>query len=119
MNVNHKKAKIKDLFPTYYYFMDILIDKLINPKKFCCLNKKYLIVYKFMGQIFDITSHILLIKNFNIFKNIFFNELNGGKKLNSYTIDKKININDDNMMNEISEDINTKSCDIFTKTLLV
>ena len=119
INIIQKKTRIKDLFPTYYYFMDIFIDKLIRPKSCCCMNKKYFIVYKFMGQIFDITSHILLIKNFNIFKNIFFNELNGGKKLNSYTIDKKININDDNMMNEISEDINTKSCDIFTKTLLV
>ena len=72
-----------------------------------------------MGQIFDITSHILLIKNFNIFKNIFFNELNGGKKLNSFTLDKRININNESLMNEISEDMNAKSCDIFTKTLLV
>ena len=119
MNIIQNKTKIKDLFPIYYYFMDIFIDKLINPKKFCCINKKYLIVYKFMGQLFDITSHILLIKNFNIFKNIFFNELNGGKKLNSYTIDKKININDDNLMDEINDYMNAKHLGIFTNTLLV
>ena len=121
-NKKNKKRKKKEninLFPTYYYFMDIFIDKLIKPKSFCCMNKKYFIVYNFMGQIFDITSHILLIKNFNIFKNIFFNEINGGKKLNSYTMDKKININDENLMKEINSDLNAKSCDIFTKTLLI
>ena len=121
-NKKNKKRKKKEninLFPTYYYFMDIFIDKLIKPKSFCCMNKKYFIVYNFMGQIFDITSHILLIKNFNIFKNIFFNEINGGKKLNSYTMDKKININDENLMKEINSDLNAKSCDIFTKSLLI
>lgn len=98
--------------------MDIFIDKLIKPRSFCCLDKKYFIVYNFMGQIYDITSHILLIKNFNIFKNIFFNELNAGKKFNSFTIDKKININDENLMKEINDDLNEQTCDIFTKTLL-
>ena len=83
------------------------------------MNKKYFIVYNFMGQIFDLTSHILLIKNFNIFKNIFLNEINGGKKLNSLTTDKKININDENLMKEISLDLKDQSCDIFTKILLI
>ena len=41
------------LFPTYYYFMDILIDRFIKPKRLFCLNKKYFVVYNFMGQIFD------------------------------------------------------------------
>ena len=113
-----KTKKSSSLFPTYYYFMDIFIDKLIKPRSFCCLDKKYFIVYNFMGQIYDITSHILLIKNFNIFKNIFFNELNAGKKFNSFTIDKKININDENLMKEINDDLNEQTCDIFTKTLL-
>ena len=113
-----KTKKIKRLFPTYYYFMDTFIDKFIKPRSFCCMSKKYLIVYNFMGQIFDITSHILLIKNFNILKSMFFNEINAGKKLNSFAGDKKININNENLMKEISEDLNKKTCDIFTKILL-
>ena len=119
INKNFHKNLKKDLFPTYYYFMDIFIDKLIKPKRFCFMNKKYFIVYNFMGQIFDITSHILLIKNFNILRNIFLNEINGGKKFNIYTLEKKININDMNLMKEINNDINEKSCDVFTKALLI
>jgi hypothetical protein len=105
----------KTLFPTYYYFMDILIDKFIKPKYFFCINKKYLIVYNFMGQIFDIRSHIILVRNFNILQNIFFQEINGGKK---HSFDKRININNDNLMDEINYDLNNNTCDIFTKVLL-
>ena len=115
---NHEKQLHKTtntLFPTYYYFMDILIDKFIKPKHFFCLNKKYLIVYNFMGQIFDIRSHIILVRNFNILQNIFFQEINGGKK---HSFDKRININNDNLMDEINYDLNNNTCDIFTKVLL-
>ena len=69
-----------------------------------------------MSHIFDIISHILLIKKFNILKSIFFNEINAGKKLNAYIEDKKININDENLMKEIGEDLNKKTCEIVTKT---
>ena len=109
----HKTKNI--LFPTYYYFLDIFIDKLFKPKSFFCLNKKYFIVYNFMGQIFDIRSHIILVRNFNIFQNIFFQEINAGKK---HSFDKKININNENLMNEINYDLNNNTCDIFTKVLL-
>ena len=119
MNKFLNKNKKKDLFPISYFFMDIFIDKLIKPKSFCCMDKKYFIVYNFMGHIFDINSHILLIKNFNIFKNIFFNEFNLGHKLEHYTIDKKININDEKLRKEINNDLNDKTCDIFTKSLLI
>ena len=105
----------RSLFPTFYYFMDIFIDKLIKPKSFFCMNRKYFIVYNFMGQIFDINSHILLIKNFNIFQTIFFNEINGGR---IPSFEKKININNEHLMNEINKDLNKNTCDIFTKVLL-
>ena len=105
----------KSLFPTYYFFMDIFIDKLIKPKSFFCMNKKYFAVYNFMGQIFDISSHIQLIKNFNILQNIFFDEINGGKQ---FFYEKKININNEYLMNEINKDLSKNTCDIFTKALL-
>ena len=112
--INKIFKKKRKLFPTYYYFMDIFIDKLIRPKKFFCMNKKYFTVYNFMGHIFDINSYIILVKDFNILKNIFFNEFKRGKK---YSFDKKININDENLMNEINDDINSNTYDIFTKVL--
>ena len=114
-----KEKHKKDLFPLYYFFLDIFIDKLVKPKSFCYINKKYLIVYNFMGQIFDISSHILLFKHFNILKNLFLNELSDGKKdLIFFYNNKKININDDKLMTEVNKDLKTQTCDIFTKTLL-
>ena len=115
-----KETEKKNLFPLYYFFLDIFIDKLVKPKTFCYIDKKYLIVYNFMGQIFDISSHILLFKNFNILKNLFLNEISDGKKdLNFFYNHKKININDDKLMAEVSKDLENQSCDIFTKTLLI
>jgi hypothetical protein len=110
-----KETEKKNLFPLYYFFLDIFIDKLVKPKTFCYIDKKYLIVYNFMGQIFDISSHIQLIKNFNILQNIFFDEINGGKQ---YFYEKKININNEYLMNEINKDLSKNTCDIFTKALL-
>jgi hypothetical protein len=115
-----KKAKQNDLFPIYYYFMDFFIDKLVRPKSFCCLDNKYLIVYNFLGQIFDISSHILLFKNFNILKNLFVSEIIDGKnKIKIFDNSKRININDKILMDEVSRDLKANSCDIFTKTILV
>ena len=118
--INSKKERNRDLFPFYYFFMDVFLDKLVRPKKFCFITKKYLIVYNFLGQIFDISSHILLFKHFNILKNLFLNELKTGEnKFRIFNNNKKININDDNLMEEVNKDLKTQSCDIFTKTLLL
>ena len=115
-----KKIKQNDLFPIYYYFMDFFIDKLVRPKSFCYLDNRYLIVYNFLGHIFDISSHILLFKNFNILKNLFVSEITDGKKkIKIFDNSKRININDNALMDEVSRDLKAQSCDIFTKTILV
>ena len=114
-----KKRKKKNLFPLYYFFMDIFINKLIKPKSFCCMDRRYFTVYNFMGHIFDISSHILLIKHFNIFKNILLNDINRGKKLTVFDFNKKININDYSIMAEIDKELRAEKYDIFTKTLLI
>ena len=118
--VKKEKKRRMDLFPIYYYFLDIFLDKLVRPKTFCGIDTKYLIVYNFLGQIFDISSYVLLFKNFKILKNLFLNEItDGNKKLDIFDNSNKININDKNLMEEINKDLKTNSCDIFTKTLLV
>ena len=100
INLNIKKKKKKGIFPIFYYFMDIFIDKLDKPKSFCCLDKKYLIVYNFVEKLFNISSYILLFKYFNIYKKIFWNDL---KKMNIVNINKKININNKEMMANLEQ----------------
>ena len=120
IKIDPKYLEQKDLFPLYYYFLDIFIEKLVKPKTCCFIDKKYLIIYNFLGQMFDISSHILLFKHFNILKNLFLNEISDGKKnFNIFNNNKKININDDKLMAEVNKDLKTRTCDIFTKTIII
>ena len=113
-----KVKKSKGIFPIFYYFMDIFIDKLDKPKSFCCLDKKYLIVYNFVEKIFNISSYILLFKYFNIYKKIFSNDL---KKMNINNVNKKINISDKEMMANIEQtafENNKEDDDVLYNTLI-
>jgi hypothetical protein len=111
----NKKMK---LFPVFYYFMDIFIDKLSKPKRFCCLDKRYLIVYNFIRRMFDISSYIYLIKYFHINKNAIQREL---KNFNILDINKKVNINDNNMMENLKQKVfrnDYENKEIVLKTLI-
>ena len=120
-NSNEKyipKKEKKSLFPLFYFFMDIFLDKLDKPRSFCCLDKKYLIVYNFMGVLFDISSYVLLFKYFNIYKTVFSEEL---KSLNINRFDKKININNREMMATLENkvlSIDSENNGIFSKTII-
>ena len=113
-----KNIHKKELFSIYYFIMDIFVDKFVKPKNFCKMNKNYLIVYKFMGKIFDISSHILLIKHTNILKYLFLNGTNEENEV----FNLKININNENLMKEIDEinnDAKNKHLNIMSKSLFI
>ena len=103
----HKKFKVihaykqrKYLFPFYYYFLDIIFDNLMNSKRFLHFSKKYFIVYNFMCQIYDISSHVILVKQFNILKNILKEMYDNSENF----IDKlynKININNNKVLEDL------------------
>ena len=91
-----RKEKRK-LFPLFYFFMDIFIQKLDRPKSFCCLDKKYYI---------------------SLYKSIFTKEI---KNFNFYKVDKKININNNELMENIEQKIFTNDNEyneIFSKTII-
>ena len=111
-----RKEKRK-LFPLFYFFMDIFIQKLDRPKSFCCLDKKYLIVYNFMERILNISSYILLYRYISLYKSIFTKEI---KNFNFYKVDKKININNNELMENIEQKIfanDNEYNEIFSKTI--
>ena len=106
-----ENKKIKKLFPFCYYFMDFFLDILLNQNKFCFVSKKYLIIYKFMNQLYDISSYVLLYEKYNILKaNVLFN-----KNLGS---NAKININNVSIMDTIKKDLEEKNCAIFPEKML-
>ena len=116
--VEPKKNYIrKQLFPVSYYYMNIIFDRLIKPKSFFCLDKKYFIMYNFMVKFLDVASHITMLKYFIIFKDFFIsNVVSNSKKKHLFDLDKKINISDEKKM-ELIENINEKDGDIFSNPI--
>ena len=114
---NKKEEEIKknrSLFPFFYYLLDLIINKLSNPKKFCLVSNEYLIVYKFVNQIYDISSYLNLYKDFYLFKNVFIK----GKLNDIMSSDKKININNEKLMKELKSNKLNKKLSVFSKGLL-
>ena len=112
----NKNLPKNELFPMSYFYMNLIFDRLIKPKSFFCLDKKYFIMYNFMVKIFDISSHIKLLKYFIIFVDFFFANEFSPKRKNLPNFEKKININDEKKMEEI-ENIGDKNEDIFGKLI--
>ena len=107
------------IFPYYYFFLDFLFDKLINPQKFFCLRKAYFTVYNFMCQIYDISTHIILLKQFNLLNNMILDKIfedNGICPIKAYN--NKININDSKIVQKLNKDLKNKRSIIFSNNLL-
>ena len=114
-NIKANRFNKRDtLFPYSYFFMDFFFDKLINPQKFFCVSKKYFTVYNFMCQIYDISTHIILFKHFNLLNNILKEMIHehGFRPFHSFN---KININDDDLIKKINKDLITKKSILFSK----
>ena len=116
-NNNKKSTKKNVLFSYYYFFLDMIFDKLINPQKFCCISKTYFTVYNFMGQIYDISTHIILFKQFNIINNIL-KAIYEERRFYPAHHFKKININDTEVIEKINKDLKNKKSLLFSKNLL-
>ena len=74
-NNNIKKARKqtyyikKKLFPYKYYFYSIFIRNINISKESIFFTKKFVVVYNFICQLFDISSYLTLQKEFQILKN--------------------------------------------------
>jgi hypothetical protein len=112
-----KRKKIQNhIFPFYYFFLDVFFDKLINPQKFCFISKTYFTVYNFMCQIYDISTHIILFKQFNFLNNCVkkIYEERGYCYIHPF---HKININDENAIEKLNYDLKNKKSILFSKNL--
>ena len=122
----HKRKKINDvkrenniLFPYFYFFFDLFFDKFRSPQRFCCISKSYFTMYNFMSQIYDISTHIMLFKQFILLNNIVFDNINNYNVTFPFKKDNKINIKDQSLLDQIEAKLdNTKFVmfsDIFLK----
>ena len=112
-NMEHITKKNK-LFPIYFYFMDIFLDFIKQPKKFCIVSKQYLMAYNFMSQLYDISTYILLYEQFNIMRKVLY-----FRYYDCFAKSTKINILNEEIMTSINENLRNKKNVIFSDQLLV
>ena len=108
-SLNNNNFYKKKLFPIYFYFMDVIFDRLIQPKKFLCISEKYLIVYNFMNQLYDISTYILLYKQFQLFKISLYRKQS--QIINEYF---KMNIQNNELMKNLDNVLRFRKFPVFS-----
>jgi hypothetical protein len=111
-----KYKKVEHIFPYYYFFLDLFFDKLIYPQKFFCLQSSYFTVYNFMGRIYDISTHIILFKHFNLL-NILVKQIYENDDFPPNKPFRKINITDEKIMEKLNDDLRGRKSILFSKNL--
>ena len=100
-NQSLKQNKIfikQELFPYKYYLCSIFIRNLDATKKNYFISSRFAKVYTFFCQLFDITTYLCLQREFNALKKIFNED-----KVNLIEENKKININTNSFIHDISD----------------
>ena len=113
-----KKPKERYIFPYFYFFFDIFFDKLIRPQQFFCFSKTYFTVYNFMCQIYDISTHIILFKQFNLINKFILEKIYEENGFCSNKPYNKININDLKTIDKLNKDLKKNKSILFSKNLL-
>jgi len=112
-----RRKKTEYLFPSYYFFLDFFLDKLIHPQKFFCLPKEYFTVYNFMCQIYDISTHIILYKHFNSLNKMFKEKIYENDEICPAKPYNKINIGDEKRIEKINKDLKSNKSILFSNNL--
>ena len=114
----YNKHKMKYLFPYYYFFLDFIFDKFLHPEKFFCIPRTYFIVYNYMCQIYDISSHIILFKQVNALKKMFEDKkYESEDELRSIRKFQKINIRHTKSIEQLDKDLKQRRSVIFSNDL--
>ena len=100
----------KSLFPYKYYLCTIFIKNFDINKKSLFFPQKFIIVYNFICQLFDISSYLILQKEFQIMKNTMLVEYKD-------IVEKgdKINVNDKFFNIDMKECLDLKKFSILGK----
>ena len=98
--LNSKKYYVqKKLFPYKYYLCSIFIKNIDLRKKPFFFTKKFISVYNFVCQLFDISSYLIMQREFQIMKSTIMI----GKYRDILENGTKINVNDHSFNNDMKE----------------
>ena len=101
----------KKLFPKKFYFFSSFIKNNNIKKDNCFFSDKFAKVYTFLTQIIDISTYLVLIREFNILKTEFMDD----KKRNYIEKHYKINVGANNFINDINQSLSSKNFHIFSR----
>jgi hypothetical protein len=102
----------KPLFPYKYYLCSIFIKNINISKRNFFFTKKFAVVYNFICQLFDISSYLILQREFQTMKNTVIEE----KERNIIERGKKINVSATSFNVKMRECLDSKKLSIFGKT---
>ena len=115
INLKYKE----ELFPYMYFFLDLFFDKMTNPQIFCCVSHKYFTIYNFMSKIYDISTYLMVFKHLNLLHRYIIENVNTNNKLLPFERNMKINLNDQNALDQIDKDLKNRKnllfSDLFSK----
>ena len=101
----------KSLFPYKYYLCSIFIKNIHSSRNYFFVTKKFIVVYNFICQLFDISSYLILQKEFQIIKNNLLEE----KYKHIVEKSNKINVNDQSFNVDMKECISSNNLSILGK----
>ncbi len=102
----------KQLFPYKYYLCSIFIKNPDITNNTFCFTKKFIVVYHFICQLFDISSYLILQREFQTMKNTVIEE----KQRNIIEKEHKINVNERYFNMNMQKCLEGKRLSIFGKT---
>ena len=112
MQIKNKDSYVKKtLFPYRYYLCSIFIKNIDVYRNYIFFTKKFIVVYNFICQLFDISSYLILQKEFEIMKNTILIE----KYREILENRQKINVNDHNFNVNMKECLDSKKFSILGK----
>ena len=99
------------LFPNRFYFFSGFIKNSNINNDNCFFSTKFAKVYTFLTQIIDISTYLILKKEFNILKAEFLDD----KKRKYIEKNNKINVGDHGFIKEINKSLSSNNFHIFSK----
>ena len=101
----------KKLFPYKYYLCSIFIKNIDISKKSIFFTKKFIVVYNFICQLFDISSYLILQREFQILKGT----LMLGKYRAVLENRQKINVNDHSFNTDMKKCLDSQQFSILAR----
>jgi hypothetical protein len=102
----------KQLFPYKFYLFSIFKNNIDASKKSFFFTRKFIVVYNFICQLFDISSYLILQREFQTMKNTVMKE----KERNIIEKPQKINVNENSFNINMRECLDGKNLSIFGRS---